>query len=71
MKLKKIYEGDQNQNELDNRLYLELKGLAQLAAYLSDPKKPITNEEVNKFRNELHRRYKVVDDYIGKYARIK
>lgn len=58
-----------NQNELDNRLYLALKDLASLSAYLSDPKKPITNSEVSKFRNELRRRYKVVDDAIGQYAK--
>lgn len=64
-----IEESGEHQNELDNRLYVALKDLASLAAYLSDPKKPITNDEVNRFRNELRRRYTDVDDMIGRYAK--
>lgn len=66
-----VLREEDNKNELDNRLYLAIKELASLSNYLSDPKKPINNDEVNRFRNELGKRYRTVDDYISKYASNK
>lgn len=66
-----LNEVGDNQNQLDNRLYIALKDLASLASYLSDPKKSITDDEVLKFRNELQSRYKKVDDAIGRYTKNK
>jgi len=63
-----ILKEEDNKNEIDNRLYQAIKDLGSLCSYLSDPNKPITNDEINKFRNELTQRYKKVDSYIGKYA---